>query len=195
MDQHVKPEEVLRRKKENRRRQDEGQQLVSGEEERWRRPRSRERPRRRPEEEEGCAVVPVPATACSPIPRPSSCPRSQSPFPYNVREPTTKIGGGLAEFYLEWRKITANKTVLSYIKGAKILFTSQPSPRLSSFAQPRFSSEEASQVDQFVDHLEKAQVISVVSKKSHQIVSPIFLTTNHDGSLRLIFNMKKINKE
>jgi hypothetical protein len=101
----------------------------------------------------------------------------------------------LADFYPAWRKITANKTVLSYISGAKILFTSTPTPALSSFAQPRFTDEEANQVDQFVEKLRLAQVISVVPRKEHQIVSPIFLTTNHDGSLRLIFNMKKINKE
>jgi hypothetical protein len=50
-------------------------------------------------------------------------------------------------------------------------------------------------VDQFVHKLVLAQVITVVPCKPDQIVSPIFLTTNHDGSLRLIFNMKKINKE
>ncbi len=101
----------------------------------------------------------------------------------------------MADFYPAWRSITANRTVLSYITGAKILFTSQPTPALSSFAQPRFSDEESSQVDQFVQKLVLAQVISVVPCKADQIVSPIFLTTNHDGSLRLIFNMKKINKE
>jgi hypothetical protein len=101
----------------------------------------------------------------------------------------------LADFYPAWRKITANKTVLSYISGAKILFTSTPTPALSSFAQPRFTDKESNQVDQFVEKLQLAQVILVVSRKAHQIVSPIFLTTNHDGSLRLIFNMKKMNKE
>jgi hypothetical protein len=101
----------------------------------------------------------------------------------------------LADFFQAWCTITANKTVLSYIAGAKILFTERPTTALSSFAQPRFSEEEASQVDQFVHKLEQAQVITVVSKKPDQIISPIFLTTNHDGSLRLIFNMKKINKE
>ncbi len=121
--------------------------------------------------------------------------RPPSPFRYEVREPTTKIGGRLADYYPAWRAITANRTVLSYIRGAKILFTSPPSTRLSSFAQPRFSDEESSQVDQFVEKLVLAQVITVVSCKPDQIVSPIFLTTNHDGSLRLIFNMKKINKE
>jgi hypothetical protein len=88
-----------------------------------------------------------------------------------------------------------NQTVLSYITGAKILFTSLQTPALSSFAQPQFSNEESSQVDQFVQKLVLAQVISVVPCKPDQIVSPIFLTTNQDGSLRLIFNMKKINKE
>jgi hypothetical protein len=100
----------------------------------------------------------------------------------------------LADFSHAWRKITANRTVLSYVTGAKILFTSTPSTSLSSFAQPRFSKEEASQVDQFVEKLVSAQVITVVQPKPHQIISPIFLTTNHDGSLRLIFNMKKINE-
>ncbi len=99
------------------------------------------------------------------------------------------------DFYPAWRKITANRTVLSYITGAKILFTTTPTPALSSFAQPRFTDEESNQVDQFVEKLRLAQVITVVPRKDHQIVSPIFLTTNHDGSLRLIFNMKKINKE
>jgi hypothetical protein len=98
----------------------------------------------------------------------------------------------LADFSQAWRKITANRTVLSDVSGAKILFTSPPSPSLSSFAQPRFSDSEASQVDQFVEKLVLAQVITVVKPKSHQIVSPI--TTNHDGSLCLIFNMKKINE-
>jgi hypothetical protein len=100
----------------------------------------------------------------------------------------------LADFSQAWRKITANRRVLSYVSGAKILFISPPLPSLSSFAQPRFSDSEAYQVDQFVEKLVLAQVIAVVKLKSHQIVSPIFLTTNHDGSLRLIFNMKKINK-
>jgi hypothetical protein len=101
----------------------------------------------------------------------------------------------LADYFSAWCKITANRTVLSYISGAKILFTKKPTTALSSFAQPRFSEEEANQVDQFVEKLKLAQVITVVSQKPDQIVSPIFLTTNHDGSLRLIFNMKKINKE
>jgi hypothetical protein len=96
----------------------------------------------------------------------------------------TKIGGRLADFFPAWCTITANKAVLSYISGAKILFTERPTTALSCFAQPRFSEDEASQVDQFVRKLEQAQVITVVSKKPDQIVSPIFLTTNHDGSLR-----------
>jgi hypothetical protein len=80
------------------------------------------------------------------------------------------------------------------VSGAKILFTTPPTPALSSFAQPKFSDEGATQVDQFVEKLVLAQVIKVVKPKSDQIVSPIFLNTNHDGSLRLIFNMKKINE-
>jgi hypothetical protein len=128
------------------------------------------------------------------VPSPPPASRELSPFPYEVRVPTTKIGGRLADFSQAWRKITANRTVLSYVSGAKILFSSTPSPSLSSFAQPRFSTEEAIQVDQFVEKLVSAQVITVVKPKAHQIVSPIFLTTNHDGSLRLIFNMKKINE-
>ncbi len=115
-------------------------------------------------------------------------------FPYEVRGPTTKIGGHLADFSQAWQKISANHTVLLYVLGARILLTSPPTPSLSSFAQLRFSEEEAAQVNQFVAKLEAAQVVTVVEPKSHQIVSPIFLTTNHDGCLRLIFNMKKIKE-
>jgi hypothetical protein len=108
--------------------------------------------------------------------------------------PETKIGGRLADFSHVWRKIMANCTVLSYVPGVKILFTLTRTLSLSSFAKPWFSKEEASQVDQFVEKLVSAQVITVVQPKSHHIVSPIFLTTNPDGSLRLIFKMKKINE-
>jgi hypothetical protein len=100
----------------------------------------------------------------------------------------------LADFSRAWRKITANRTVLSYVHGAKILFTSPPTPALSSFAQPRFSEDEKEQIDAFVNKLVLAKVITIVRPRPEQIVSPIFLTTNHDGSLRLIFNMKKINE-
>lgn len=135
-------------------------------------------------------VVPVPALA-----RRISASPSVEVFPYEVRTPTTKIGGRLADFYEAWRSITANQTVLSYIRGAKTLFIATPTSAQSSYAQPWFSPKESLAVDEYVQSMLLAQIVVAVPKNTTQVVSPVFLTTNHDGSSRLIYNMKKINED
>ncbi len=156
--QHEVQETVLRFEEEERRRPERRLAGFAREETRQR-SWSRERPWRWKQQEE----EELPVALHAEPPQVSSVgavvPQPDSPFPYEVREPTTKIGGRLADFYPAWTKITANKTVLSYISGAKILFRSTPTPALSSFAQPRFTEEESNQVDQFVEKLRLAQVI------------------------------------
>lgn len=118
-------------------------------------------------------------------------------FQPQVRERHTKIGGRIADFLPHWQEISKNKTVLSYVSGAKINFQKRlPDPVLDSIQNKAFwSLEQVKAVDDFVAVLIDSQVIEIVPVSSEQVVSPIFLTRNKDKTYRLIHNVKRINQE
>lgn len=112
-----------------------------------------------------------------------------------LRERNTVIGGRISQFLPEWRKISANKTVLSYVEGASISYVRTPCPRRDSrFDQKIFVGDQASAVDEFVSVLLDSSVIVEVKPSPRQVVSPIFLTTNKDKTFRLIHDVSLINK-
>lgn len=118
-------------------------------------------------------------------------------FHPQVRERHTKIGGRIADFIQEWLSVSQNKTVLSYVTGAKINFQKRlPDPQLDSIPNKHFWNQEQSKaVEEFVSVLLDSQVIEEVEFSPDQVVSPIFLTTNKDKSFRLIHNVKRLNQE
>lgn len=112
-----------------------------------------------------------------------------------LRERHTLIGGRISRFLPEWEKISANKTVLAYVKGASISYVRTPSPsRDSRFDQKSFVGDQAVAVDEFVSVLLDSKVIKEVSPSADQVISPIFLTKNKDNTYRLIHDVSLINR-
>lgn len=119
----------------------------------------------------------------------------QESFPFEVRSKFTKIGGRLADFLPQWEHVSQNKTVLSYIRGAKVIFHTEPSADLSLFRSAPPDTVNSKECLDFITNMEAAQIIERVQVLPDQVVSPIFFVTNNDTSIRFIFNMKRLNKE
>ena len=59
---------------------------------------------------------------------------------------------------------------------------------------PNISADETFAIDFEIKKLLSQKVITPCEDEQDEFVSPIFTTTNHDGGLRLILNLKQLNK-
>ena len=92
----------------------------------------------------------------------------------------------------EWEKITSDKNVLDMISGVKIDLTEEPLQGKGH--ESKFSKEETLQIEKEISELAKKGVIVTCDKKEGDFISPIFTRPKKDGKLRLILNLKKLNK-
>ena len=100
--------------------------------------------------------------------------------------------GNTANFVHNWQKITANKTVLSWIQGIQLEFL-EPPPKSISREYQKFLYPEPEVISE-VETLLKYGAIEEVTPESDQIVSSIFLVENSNKTKRVILNLKPINQ-
>ena len=92
----------------------------------------------------------------------------------------------------EWKNITTDETVLNLIRGVEIDFTEEPP--CTAYVENRFSKEESLEIEKEIQELIKKEVISICERKEGDFISPIFTRPKKDGKVRLILNLKKLNK-
>ena len=101
--------------------------------------------------------------------------------------------GRLADFIDEWEKLTKNPFILSAIRGLRIELCEEINfehfQRISPLAH---SSEEV--IREEIEKLLSMNAIAKVDPCPQQVLSPIFVRTNGDGTKRMILNLKSLNE-
>lgn len=96
-------------------------------------------------------------------------------------------------FYNNWELITQDKKILSWIKGYRIPFITRPTQIYTS-SQIKWSKTEIDQIRVQINVLLEKGVINKCNHKKGQFLSSFFIVPKPDGSVRLILNLKKLNK-
>lgn len=101
--------------------------------------------------------------------------------------------GRLQYFSNSWKKLNVDHTVLSWIQGCRIPFTSQPFQADYPKNMPH-SPSELKEFDTEIVNLLNKGAISVCKREQGDYLSSIFLVPKPNGDKRFILNLKKLNK-
>ena len=104
-------------------------------------------------------------------------------------------GGQISYYFSQWEALTSDKFILDTVLGATFIFSS--TPPLQTYPPPIFSqisTKERLYVQQEITRLLCHKIVVPSEHEEGQFISPIFTTTNRDGSLRLILNLKTFNQ-
>ena len=102
------------------------------------------------------------------------------------------LAGRLVHFLPNWRRITADPSILEAIQGYKLEFTSPPVQ--SKIRQPlQFSCSETEKIDLEISALLEKEALHVVKPVSDQFISNLFLVPKRDGKSRPVINLKDLN--
>lgn len=100
-----------------------------------------------------------------------------------------KYAGRLSLFYRRWSQITDDHTILSWIKGYKIKFSSPVSQ--DTVPVPRvYTDSERIQLIEAIDNLLQIGAVSECKPCCGQYLSSFFLTPKSNGKMRFILNLK-----
>ena len=102
-------------------------------------------------------------------------------------------GGQLEKHVRQWRKLTTNPNILSVISGDKTEFVDAPKIQLKA-RSPQFSDEGSNLIKDEIDKLLTKGVIKETCHEEKEFVSPIFISHKSNGGIRLILNLKQLNK-
>lgn len=105
----------------------------------------------------------------------------------------SKIAGRLCDFKHEWKKLDPNSTVLPFVEGYKIPFRGIVR-QIKPPKEQQFSKAEETKISQLIAELLTKGAIKQCHPVEDQFVSSIFTVPKSDGSSRLIFNLKDLNK-
>ena len=101
--------------------------------------------------------------------------------------------GTVSEKFEFWKTLTSDSYILEAIKGYRLEFTSEPTELYNRTVKQTFSDTDKFTIKMEIQQLLSWRVIEKVTAHPNQVLSTIFLTTNKDGSKRLILNLKKLN--
>ena len=102
-------------------------------------------------------------------------------------------GGQLEKHVRQWRKLTTNPNILSVISGDKTEFADAPKIQHKA-RSPQFSDEGSNLIKDEIDKLLTKGVIKETCHEEKEFVSPIFISHKSNGGIRLILNLKQLNK-
>ncbi|KAL7297135.1 hypothetical protein TKK_0009554 [Trichogramma kaykai] len=100
--------------------------------------------------------------------------------------------GRLKHFYEVWKELTSDKIILTWVKGFKIPFKAIP-VQLYSKTEAMFSLKEKEIISSKIVDLVAKDVVIECEPVEGQFLSPIFTIPKSDNTLRLIFNLKRLN--
>lgn len=102
-------------------------------------------------------------------------------------------GGQLSKHQSQWEQVTSDKSILDIIKGDKMFFTTFPNAKHFAI-NAEFSKEESDFIKQEIDKYLKKKIIKPCQHEAEEYVSSIFTRPKPDGSIRMILNLKNLNK-
>lgn len=108
-------------------------------------------------------------------------------------EPEVQYCGRLKNFLGNWQKITSDSVILSWLRGYKIPFVSNPVDHSKPVVRPKSNQEH----DDFCASIKSLLKIKAISECSHtkdEFLSSIFLVPKPNGDKRFILNLKRLNK-
>ena len=113
-------------------------------------------------------------------------------FPSSLGDP---VGGRLRKFLPAWKSITDDVFVLSVIKNGLRIDLEEPLPRgvIRSRSPPQSILFQEHIVSEVTSLLEK-DAVERVRDHDRLCLSPVFVIPKRSGSLRMILNMKRINR-
>jgi len=89
--------------------------------------------------------------------------------------------------------VTADKTILGWIAGYTIPFTSEVCQE-NPPKEPHWSNQERRLIQDQIKSLLEKGAIQACQPEPKQFISKIFLVPKPDGSHRFILNLKQLNK-
>ena len=125
----------------------------------------------------------------------SSCSNIDSEYEFCLNNrPDNFVSGKIATHINEWRNITSDVNILSYVKGYKIEFEDQPH-QINIPKQLNFNDEERHIIENEIQKLLSVNVIEKVldSGTRDEFISNIFIRPKKNGTYRMILNLKLLN--
>ena len=101
-------------------------------------------------------------------------------------------GGQLSKHLQNWKHLTSDQNILNMISGDSISFTDTPCTK--HHAINPLSTDEIPLVNTEIKKLLKKGIIKTAFHENVEYVSPIFVTKKSDGGIRIILNLKQLNK-
>ena len=101
--------------------------------------------------------------------------------------------GRLRLFVENWKSLTQDSIILSWVKGLRIPFSSVPF-QYSPIYDRRDSPEEIKIIKELIQKLLDDGAITQCESEIDQILSPFFIIPKTDKSYRFILNLKNLNK-
>lgn len=107
---------------------------------------------------------------------------------------SVNYAGSLHLFYDQWRKITNDPVILSYIQGYRIPLVQPAIMQHTHFLNNNFSAMENKQIDVSISDLISIGAIARCTACTGHFISSIFLVPKPNGKMRFILNFKNFNK-
>lgn len=105
------------------------------------------------------------------------------------------IAGTISTHINYWRTLTNNNKTIQIVRsGYKIEFQTSPTELCHTIPSQQYCGNEREVLKAEIKKLIIARVIEEASPCKDQVLSPVFLTQNKDGSHRLILNVKRLNE-
>ena len=106
-----------------------------------------------------------------------------------------EIQAGRLKYYIQsWKTITEDHEILETVTGVKLDFPEGP-PSCSTNYNIGFSKVEENAIDDEIKKLLAKQAIAKYLHEEGEYISPIFVCLKHDGTYRLMLNLKPVNLE
>lgn len=102
-------------------------------------------------------------------------------------------GGRLTLFVDAWTKRGAPGPLIQLISGYKIPFQAKPPLVSPSLLSSRYQTAPSSQMDQVINSMAVENILEG-APDTPSFISTLFLTPKSDGSMRPIFNLKRLNQ-
>ena len=102
-------------------------------------------------------------------------------------------GGQLEKHVRQRRKLTNDPNILSIISSDKIKFVDAPKIQHKA-RSPKFSDEEINFTKDEIDKLLTKSIIKETCHEEKEFICPIFISHKSNGGIRLILNLKQLNK-
>ncbi|CAB4045411.1 Hypothetical predicted protein [Paramuricea clavata] len=101
--------------------------------------------------------------------------------------------GNLAAYVKEWQALTSDPEIMEILTGQRIEFSKIP-VQSKTLMNVKFTETQTKLVDHEIGKLLNKGVIVSCTREEGDFVSPIFTRPKMDGTLRMILNLKSLNK-